>query len=194
MPLDRPCSSFGHETRFREVTKLPYNSTSDHVNPFTTTANNRNSYNKSISFTLASRFSDHQLSTRYQSSNGPGSYDINKGHLFSSEHPIHNAIRFASSPRKLGLPVQTHNSGAMYQIDNQYTTGPHKRYPIGFSKEVRFPETKLIQTMAPLFIIPSSLSNRTSRVITMGKKLPYKIPSYDTPGPIYNVHVRNMNM
>lgn len=182
MSPQRPCS-FGNEMRFQDTAGIKYNSSSTQYMPQSTYKT------KAISFTLASRFTNNPCRSHTNFHQPINPYDINRGFLFSSEHPLHNGIRFATCPRK-SLALNT--PGAIYQIEEQYATDPKKRYPMSFSKEVRFQEIKPIQTNPnPQIFMPPAY---TRTAISMGKKLRYKDASFDTPGPIYNVHVSSKHI
>lgn len=120
---------------------------------------------------------------------GPGSYEYRDCYDHLSEYVTKEANRFACAPRQ-SMAMKTPSPGAVYNIEKKYYTGPEKSMGIGFPNSSRDGLFKKSLTMNADMFIPKP---ETGNGVTIAGKLAIKNYLSSSPGPIYDVHVRNIS-
>jgi hypothetical protein len=120
-------------------------------------------------------------------STGPGSYDYAGSYDFLSEYVKKEANRFPCAPRQ-SMAMKTPSPGAVYNIEKKYYTGPEKSMAIGFPNSTRAPLfNNSAGANADMFMPKPEMG---PAITIAGKsKQQTKFLNFQTPGPIYDVHV-----
>jgi len=120
-------------------------------------------------------------------STGPGSYNFGRCFDHHSEYRARTANRFSLAPRQ-SMAMKTPSPGAVYNIEKQYWNGPVKNEGIGFANGERgeLYGASLGANADMFFPKPE-----TGPKISIAKRFKPRSLAPNSPGAIYNVHVRS---
>lgn len=178
-PVKFPDAKFGNEERFMWQKSKSSNDVAYDLPEMT--------MSRSIVFPQSLRKGmDDENPDNKKRSTGPGSYEYSGCYDHISEYMNHEANRFPCAARQ-SMAQKTPSPGAVYNIEKKYYRGPEKPMGIGFANASRMGLFNNSASANADMYIPRADYGPGITIAGRHKKKNYF--SYETPGPVYDVHV-----